>query len=396
MLDELLAWRWFMQTLEVKQVETEDERIAFLSLPWEVYKDDPYWVPPIFSERMAFISPDENPFFRHAEVAFFTASRGERIVGTIAAFANHRHNEFHHENIAFFGFFEVLKDAEAAGALLKRAEDWARERGYAALRGPAQFSVNDECGLLVDGFDDSPRILMTYNPPYYVDYIEKNGYISVQDLWAYSLSTNIFSTETGQRLTRLVEKIKKRSKISFRTMNMKDFDAEVERLKAIYNSAWANNWGFIPFDEAEFDHLAEELRPIVDTDFVFVAEVEGKPVGFSLTLPDLNEPLRLAYPRPHTPEWWTMVKLAWHWKVRRQISWIRVFAMGVIPEYRVKGIDALFYYESAKAAIKKGIPQAEMSWILESNDKMNEIIRTLGGEVYKTYRFYEKKLEIAS
>ncbi|MEA2008694.1 MAG: GNAT family N-acetyltransferase [Chloroflexota bacterium] len=381
-----------MQTLEIRQVETEDERRAFLSLPWEVYKDNSYWVPPIFSERVAFTNPDENAFFRHADVAFFMALRGERVVGTIAAFANHRHNEFHHENIAFFGFFEVLKDAEAAEALLKRAEDWARERGYTALRGPAQFSVNDECGLLVDGFDDRPRILMTYNPPYYVNYIEKRGYTTAMDLWAYSLSTDLFTKKSGERLTRLVEKVRKRSKITFRKINMKDFNGEVKKFKDIFLSAWVDNWGFVPMDEAEFDQLAEELQPIVDPDLVFIAEVEGKPVGFSLTLPDLNEPLRLAYPRPETPEWWTMAKLVWHWKVRKKVSWIRVFAMGVIPEYRVRGIDALFYYESAKAAIKKGIPQAEMSWILESNDKMNEVIRSLGGEVYKTYRFYEKKL----
>ncbi len=381
-----------MKSLEIKQVKTEDERREFLSFPWEVYKDNAYWVPPIFSERMHFTDAEKNPFFRHAEVAFFLAMRGREVVGTIAAFTNQAHNEFHAENIAFFGFFEVLEDAEAAEALLKRAEDWARERGHTALRGPAQFSTNDECGLLVDGFDDRPRILMTYNPPYYVDYIEERGYSTAMDLWAYRVSTDIFSREYGQRLTRLVEKVRKRSKITFRKLNMKDFNREVKRFKGIYLSAWADNWGFVPLDAAEFDQLAEELRPIVDPDLAFIAEVEGKPVGFSLTLPDLNEPLHLAYPRPRTPEWWTLAKFAWHWKVRKKVSWIRVFAMGVIPEYRVGGIDALFYYETAKAAVEKGIPLAEMSWILESNDEMNEIIRSLGGEVYKTYRFYEKGL----
>lgn len=381
-----------MKALKIKQVESKEERREFLSFPWEVYKENEYWVPPLFSERMAFTDPDKNPFFEHAEVDFFMAMRGEKVVGTIAAFTNHSHNEFHDENIAFFGFFEVLKDPEAAQALVTTAEDWARERGHDALRGPAQFSTNDECGLLVDGYDDRPRILMTYNPPYYVDYLEDCGYGTAMDLWAYKISTGIFDKKSGERLARLVKKIKKRSKITFRKMSLKDFAAEVERLKGIYNSAWADNWGFIPMNDAEFDHLADELRPIVDTDLVFVAEVEGKPVGFSLTLPDLNEPLHLAHPHPERPEWWTMVKFAWYWKIRKKVSWIRVFAMGVIPEYRVRGIDALFYYESAKAAIKKGIPLAEMSWILESNDKMNEVIRSLGGEVYKTYRFYEKGL----
>lgn len=382
-----------MHPVKINKVKTESDRRVFLSFPWEVYKDDPYWVPPVFSERMEFTDEEENPFFRHAEVDFFLAFRGERVVGTIAVFTNHRHNEFHNENVAFFGFFEVLKDAEAAEALLQTAEDWAKMRGHDSLRGPAQFSTNDECGLLVDGFHDSPRILMTYNPPYYTAYFEKRGYTSAMDLWAYSLRTDIFSQQVGYRLASLVERIRKRSKITFRTLEMKNFDAEVEKLKEIYNSAWSDNWGFIPMDEAEFEQLADELRPLVDTDLVFIAEVEGKPVGFSLTLLDLNEPLRLAYARPNTPKWWTLAKFAWHWKVRKQVSWIRVFAMGVLPEYRVRGIDALFYYESAKAAMKKGIMNAEMSWILESNDKMNEIIRSLGGEVYKTYRFYEKELK---
>jgi GNAT superfamily N-acetyltransferase len=173
---------------------------------------------------------------------------------------------------------------------------------------------------------------------------------------------------------------------------MKEYDKEADKLKVLYNQAWSKNWGFIPMTDAEFDQLAKELRDIIDPDLVFIAERDGQAVGFSLSLPDLNEPLRLAYPRPDIPDWWSMIKLAWHWKIRRKLSWVRVFALGVIPEYRQLGIDVLFYYKTAQAALNKGLNMAEMSWILDNNDLMNRPIIAMGGKVYKTYRFYEKAL----
>ncbi len=381
-----------MNSLIIKSVETIEDRKALLSFPWTVYKDDPFWVPPIFSERMHFTDPEKNPFFQHAEVQFYMALRGGKIVGTIAVFANQLHNEYQNENIAFFGFFEVLEDYEAAEQLFKTAEAWAKERGHTALRGPAQWSTNDECGLLVDGFDDSPRILMTYNPSYYVDYIEKLGYGYARDLWAYKLGVKEFMNITGERLDKITTRILERKNITIYNLDMKKYDEEVNKIKLLYNNAWSKNWGFIPMTDPEFDQLADELRSIIDPDLVFIAEKDGNTVGFSLTLPDLNEPLRLAYPKPTTPEWWTMIKLVWHWKIRRKVSWIRVFALGVLPEYRNLGIDALFYYKSARAALNKGMKMGEMSWILDNNDLMNSPIIAMGGEVYKTYRYYEKDL----
>lgn len=381
-----------MKPLHIKPVETHEDRKAFLSFPWTVYKDDPYWVPPIFSERMEFTDPTKNPFFEHAEVAFFMAMRGDEIVGTIAVFTNHAHNEYHNENIAFFGFFEVLEDAEASQKLFETAEVWAKKRGHTALRGPAQFSTNDECGLLVDGFNDRPRILMTYNPSYYVDLIEKSGYTYARDLWAYKLGVDEFMENIGDRLEKLTTRIMERKNITIRNLNMKEYDEVVSKVKVLYNKAWSKNWGFIPFNEAEFNKLAKDLKDVIDPEIVFIAEKDGNTVGFSLSLPDLNEPLRLAYPKPNTPTWWVLAKLFWHWQVRKQVSWIRSYAMGVIPEYRKLGIDALFYYKTALVAAKKGIKIAEMSWILDNNDKMNKPIIAMGGQVYKTYRIYEKSL----
>lgn len=379
-----------MDPLTINRVKTLTERKAFLRFPWTVYEDDPYWVPPLYSERLDFTDPEKNPFYNHADVELFFAQRGGALVGTIAAFTNHRHNEYHDENIGFFGFFEVLEDQEAAQALLEKAEAWAEERGHQALRGPAQFDTNAECGLLVDGFDDSPRILTTYNPPYYMEYLENNGYRKEMDLWAYKLATHEFVDKSNERLDRITNKILQRRNITVRTIDMGHFDDEVEQVKNLYNSAWSKNWGFVPMDDDEFDHLAEELRVIIDPDLAFVAEREGEPVGFSLALLDLNKPLRLAYPTPNTPEWWTMAKLLWYWKVTRNIDWVRAYALGVVDKYRGIGIDAIFYYKTAQAAIRKGIEYGEMSWVLEDNAEMNKPIQAMGGEVYKTYRFYQK------
>ena len=197
---------------------------------------------------------------------------------------------------------------------------------------------------------------------------------------------------SGDRLTKLASRIQERKEITIRSLNMKRYQDEVDKLKVLYNQAWSNNWGFIPMTDPEFDQLAAELKAILDPDLVLIAEKDGKTVGFSLTLPDLNQPLKLVNPRPSTPEWWAMAQLAWHWKIRRQVNYIRVFALGVIPEYRKLGIDALLYHLTAQAAARKGIKIAEMSWILDNNDNMNRPIQAMGGQVYKTYRFYEKKL----
>lgn len=385
-----------MNSLQIHPVKNIEDRKAFVRFPWKVYKDDPYWVPPLISERMHFTDSEHHPFFEHAEVEFFLAKKGSDVVGTIGAFINHRHNEFQGENIGFFGFFEVLDDPEVAQALLETAENWVKERGYDAIRGPAQYSTNEECGLLVDGFDDAPRVLMTYNPKRYIDYIEGCGYQKAMDLWAWAVPTAKFGDEgeIPPKLVRVVEKVRERENITIRKINMRKFDSEVEIVKKLYNTSWAQNWGFVPMTEAEIDALGDELKPMVDPDFVFIAEVEGEAVGFSLTLPDLNNPLRLAYPKPSVPEWWTLIKLIWNWKVRRKYNWVRVFALGVLPEYRGRGIDALFYYESIRAGLKKGIEFGEMSWILENNDPMNRPIEFMGAKIYKTYRFYEKMLVV--
>ena len=381
-----------MAAVEITPVTSDSDLLEFISLPWQVYRGNPYWVPPLLSERKAFLDRQRSPFFQHAKAEYFLARRGAQVVGTIAAFTNGLYNQFQRVNTGFLGFFEVLEDPEAAAALLATAEDWARRAGHTTILGPAQFSTNDEVGLLIDGFQDSPRILMTYNPPRYQGYLEAAGYRTAMNLWAYSLAIADFVRNRPEKLERVAAKVLDRGKLHVRPLNMKRFDHEVEFVKKIYNTSWERNWGFVPMTDAEFERMAEQMKPLLDPELVIVVECEGEPVGFGLTLPDLNEPLRLAYPRPATPEAWTMLKMLWHWKVRQRHDWLRVFALGVLPEFRGKGVDGLMYLETAKAAVPKGYKYAEMSWILENNEMMNRAIRSLGGTVYKTYRLYEKGL----
>jgi GNAT superfamily N-acetyltransferase len=383
-----------MSDLTILPVQDEAGVRAAIEFPWQVYRRDPYWVPPLLSERHTFLDPKRNPFFEHGRLQLYLARRGDRVVGTIGAFTNDLYNQFHETNSGWLGFFEVLDDAEAAAALLRAAEDWARAAGHRSILGPAQFSTNDEIGLLVDGFDDLPRMLMTYNPRRYRGYFESAGYRKAMDLWAYSTSLTKFRQSGGlpPKLMRVIDKVRARQRFTVRKVDMQHFDQEVAHVKNVYNRSWARNWGFVPMTDVEFDRLGEQMKSIIDPDLVIVVEHEGEMVGFGLTVPDMNEPLHLAYPRPGSPEWWTFAKLLWNWKVRRQISWIRVIALGVLPEFRGQGVDALMYMATVEAGLRKGYENVEMSWILENNDMMNRAIRLFGGEVYKTYRVYEKDL----
>ena len=383
-----------MQTLQIHPVKTQEDLRAFVLFPWKVYAGDPHWVPPLLSARSALLDKAKNPFFKHGGADFFLAKRGTEVVGTIAGITNPLHNSFHNDKVGFFGFFEVLDDPQAAEALLGAAENWGRSYGHDVLRGPMQYSVNDECGLLVDGFDDPPRILMTYNPPRYMEYLTKRGFQQAMDLWAHSMEIEKFrgGEKLPEKLVRVVEKIKARRNLRVRKMDMRHFEDEVGRVKKLYNSSWERNWGFVPLTDAEIDKLAKDLRPIIDPDLVFFVEIDGEPVGFSVTLPDLNEPMLHANPKPGTPEWLTLIKFLWNWKVGKRIRWLRVFTLGVRPEFRGLGVEALLCYETAQEALKKGYPNVEMSWVLAVNDAMNRVIRLMGGKVYKTYRIYDKAL----
>lgn len=380
--------------LTTHPIHTLEEKREFAHFAWEVYRDDPNWVPPLISERMHFLDQDHHPFFGHADAEFFVARRNGKVVGTIAAVINHRHNEVHGEQVGFFGFFEVLQDREAAEVLLETACNWVRDQGMTAIRGPENLSQNEEAGLLVDGWNGPPVIMMTYNPRYYVDFIEGAGFYKAMDLVAYMVDIYKYGPRGENippKLLRVAEKIQKRGGFTVRQVNMRHFDEEVQRVKKIYHAAWEKNWGFVPMTEVEVEHLAANLKTMVDPKIIWIAEQDGETIGMLLNLPDLNQPLLKAYPRPGVPEWWTMLKFAWHWKVRRSVTTLRGFAGGILEDRRGLGVMAVLMVKAARAALPQ-YRHCELSWILENNTPTRQMCELLGGYVYRTYRIYEKML----
>jgi GNAT superfamily N-acetyltransferase len=369
--------------LTVKSVASKRDLLEFIKFPWQIYKDDPYWVPPLLVERKEFLDKSKNPFFRHADVVFYSAKRNGKMVGRIAGIVNYNHIQTHQEKTGFFGFFECVKDYEIAKALLDSVREWLKSKGMEIMRGPANFSSNEEWGFLMEGFDSPPVIMMPYNPPYYLQFMEFYGMVKAKDLYAYYIDKNRLPPE---RVIRMAELIKKRENVTIRTINMKDFRGEVGRIKQIYNLAWSKNWGFVPMTDEEFDHLAKNLKQVIDPHLVFIAEVNGKPAGFALALPNVNQALIKLNGRLFP---WGILKLLWHTKIKNKIDGARIITMGVVPEFQKRGIDTVFYVESFDVGIKRGYTWAELSWVLEDNVLMNRVLDLLGATLYKKYRLYE-------
>lgn len=366
-------------SLTVAEINSRSERKRFITFPWSIYKKDPFWVPPLIRERLTFLNPRRNPFFRQAETALFLAYRGKKVVGRISASLDFAYNSFHGEKTAFFGFFEAIEDYEVAAGLLERAVRWARERNVDTLRGPCSFTTNHECGLLVDGFGSLPFLMMSYNPPYYADFLDRFGFRKAMDLYAYRVTEE----DIPRRLGGIVERIRQRSNVEVRSLRMKAFDEEVRLIREIYNQAWSRNWGFVPLSEEEFRFMAKTMKPLVDPDILLIAFIAGKPVAFSLSLPDINLALKHTNGRLFPLG---LLKLWWH---GRRIPRVRVITLGVVPEYQKLGLDALLYWESYRIGTGKGYREGEMSWILENNVMMNRAAEMLGGTRKKTYRIYD-------
>ena len=383
--------------LEIRPIHTPAEKKAFVELPWKLYRDDPNWVPPLLSMAYELVDTEKHPFYEFARLALFGAWRGDRLVGRIGAIDNPHHNETHADRVGFFGFFEVENDPEAAQALLDAAGEWLRAHGKDAMRGPANPSVNDEYGLLVDGFDRPPVVMMTYNPSYYVSLIEGAGFEKAMDLRAWYVPTSFYggrqADKIPEKLTRVVKAVRKRYGYTLRPFDQRNFDKEVEHIKLVYRSAWEKNWGAVRMTDREIEHLAAALRQMADFDMIFVVEDrQGNVAGMSISLPDVNQALIKAYPRPGVPEPLTLLKLLWHWKVRSCITALRVVVLGVLEAHRGRGVDALLIYETTRVALSKGYEWGEMSWILETNDMMNRDLEVMSGRVYKNYRIYQRPL----
>lgn len=369
----------------IAPVRSAADRTAFIRLPSWLYRGDPHFVPHLEMERRDFLDPRKHPWFEFGKAELFLARRNGQAVGRIAALNDPRYNDFHQTQLGFFGLFECIDDAGVARALFEAAATWVKAQGFPQMMGPMNFSTNYECGVLVEGFDSPPVIMLTYNPRYYPALYEACGFTQAKDLWAWELSSSVPPPE---KVVRIAEKMRQREGIVVRSVNLKDFEGEVRRLKEIYNAAWEKNWGFVPMTEREFDHLAREMKPMVVQDLLLLAEVKGEPVAFSMTLPDANIALKAAGGRLTT--FGLPIGLAKLLLASRKIKRLRLVTLGIKEGFRRRGIDAILYLDTLKTAQRLGYTGGEISWTLEDNHLVNRAIESMGGRKYKTYRIYER------
>ena len=373
------------QALEVRPVASRRELNTFIKLPWRLYRNEPNWVPPLVYDRKRFLDRSRNPFFKHAEVELFLAWRGETPVGRISAQIDRNFNEFQDHDWGMFGFFECSDDLEVAQALLSAADSWLRARGRGRMIGPMDFTTNDECGILVDGYELPPTILTNWHHPYYRELMEGAGLAKAMDLYMWSLDV----ADRGSvhpAIWRIAADVERKHGITVRNMRKKDMEAEIGRFLKVYNAAWERNWGFVPLTDEEVRHYAKDLKQILDENWAFIAEKDGVPVAAALTIPDYNQVLIHMNGRLLPFGW---AKALWY---RRKIDRVRVFALGVKPEYQHTGIGAKLYEMHYDAAERTNQKKGETGWILETNKSMNRAMERMGGRIVRTYRVYEKLL----
>jgi GNAT superfamily N-acetyltransferase len=366
----------------VRLVWTRADLKRFIRYPFVRYHDDPHWVPPLLiSERQKF-NPKKNPFYEHARVDLFLAERDGEVVGRVAAIDDDNHNRTHGQDLIFFGFFEAY-DQTTAEALFSRVEDWGRQLGRSAVRGPANPSMNDGAGFQIDAFDTDPYVMMPYNPPEYPRYIEAASYDKAKDLYAWLFERD---WKVGEKIGRLATRVRERYGPVVRPVNMRRFEEELAIVKWLYNEAWEQNWGFVRYTEAEFDHLARELKRVVDPELALFVELEGQVAGMAVALPDFNQVLKRAGGRLLP---FGIIAFLNRNKI---IDRFRVAILGLRPEYRNKGFETVLIDEIYERAWSKGYRSCECSWVLEDNRAMNRGIEASGAKLYKTYRIYQKEI----
>jgi GNAT superfamily N-acetyltransferase len=372
-----------MSNFTIRPVHTKADEKKFLAFLYTFYQADPYWVAPLRLEQKKLIDRQHNPFYHHAQLALYLAEREGQVIGRIGAIVNARHNATHQEKVGFFGFFECVPEQAVANALFDAAHQFLHAHGMAAMRGPANPSVNDAYGLLVEGFQASPVVLMPYNPPYYRELMEGYGFTKAKDLYAYLLDQDTVYTD---KLVRASARVIQRNHLTFRSLNMKEFARDVQRIKAIYNTAWQENWGAVPMTDAEFDALARDLKRIVDPELVILAEAHGQTIGFALSLPDINQALQYN-------QRGGVLRGVWHLYTKKsRINRCRILVLGVLPVYHKTGAAGVLFLETATRAKRLGYQYGEASWILEDNVMMHRAAAAMQGHHYKTYRVYQKAI----
>lgn len=370
----------------IEQVSTKQQMKSFIDFPHDLYKNDPLYVPELFIAQKDLLTPGKHPFHEHSQLQLFLAKRDNKIVGRIAAINNRNHNKFNGANDGFFGFFECINDVTVSNALFRVATEWLKAQGLSTLIGPVNFSTNETCGLLIEGFDSSPVVMMPYNPAYYIDLMKAAALEEKVSLIAWQVTAD----KVEDKPLRLMEALEKRLAgrgIVIRKIDLKKFDDEVVKIREIYNKAWDKNLGFVPMTDNEFAYLAKDLKMALDPDFCLVAEKDGELIGFALGIPNLNEIFIKIKKGRLLPT--GIFKLLFG---KSKIKSLRVLALGVLEPYRKLGIEGIFYGRIIRDGRKKGMNAAEASWILEHNTLMNSAIQAVNGDPYKRYRIYEKAI----
>jgi len=370
-----------MQEISVKKVSTKGELDQFIKFPWKIYKEDKYWVPPLLMEQNTLLNKEKNPFFKAADADYFLAFRNGEVVGRIAAVKNDIYLKYHNDASGQFGFFECINDQQVANALFDAAKVWMKEKGLKFMNGPANPSSNDIYGMLVEGFEDSPRLLMPYNPEYYIKLCENYGMKKAKDLFAWKLVNE--KLMESEKLRRGQELVRKRYNLKISQLDMKNFQKDLEKFKYVYNKAWAPNWGFVPMTEEQIDAMAKDMKPIAEPSLVLFGEIEDKLIGAALVMLDYNFIFKQMNGRLFP---FNFIKL---FTQKKKIRWARILTLGIIPEYQKKGLDTIFYWEIVNRAADIGIRLGEASWVLEDNDMMNRGLELMNAERYKRYRIWE-------
>jgi len=376
-------------SLAIVPVRSRREFKEFIALPWRIYSPakHPHWVPPLRLMIQDALDTKKNPFYQRATRELWLALRDGQPVGRIAAIENPMHNEFHHDRVGFFGFFESIDDQEVATALLETAGRWLGERGLEAMRGPMSPSTNQECGLLVGGYDEHPMFLTPWNPPYYEPLITGAGLAPVKDLLGYMVALDDPGFRLPPRLETQANRALERSKVVFRSLDLGNFDSEVATWFDIYNSAWEENWGFVPMSRDEFVHMAKELKPLIEPRLALVAEVEGKPAGMVLVIPDYNEIFKRIPTGKLLPT--GLFKLLFG---KKKIRSGRIILLGVKKEHRTRSTFQLLLREILRRGAETGVRSGEASWVLEDNVLMNRPLLAIGARAYRRWRIYERPL----
>jgi GNAT superfamily N-acetyltransferase len=370
--------------VDVRPVSSGSELKRFIRLPWRIYRNEPLWVPPLVYERKRFLDRSKNPFFDHGEAEYFLAWRDGEVVGRITAQIDRDFNDFHKSRWGMFGFFESEDDPEVAAALLDAADAWLRERGCDRMVGPMDFTMNDESGLVIEGFELPPMIKQPYHPRYYQGLVEGAGLTKAQDMFMWNLEVTD-RTKVLPIIWEMAEKLEPEHGIKLRKLDKRNIEDEFDTFIEIYNVAWSTNWAFVPISREEIAHTAKEMKPILDEDWLMACDTpDGKTVGIALTIPDVNQVFKRMNGRLFPFGW---AKFLWY---KPRVDRVRVGFLGVLPEYQHTGIAAAMYAEHFRQAARKPQDGGEMGWILESNEAMNRGMEAMGGRIVKRYRVYER------